>query len=187
MIEKTLVLIKPDGVFRAIIGKVISQFEDAGLKVVGLKILKIDKDFAGKHYIEDIAWLENIGIKSKASYKEKGIELNEENISIGKRIRNQLLDYLTAGPIVVLVVEGNNSIFVVRKLIGATEPRKADPASIRGQYSSDSYDLADLKQRSTKNIVHASEDAKSAKREIELWFDEKEIIDYKRIDEDLMY
>ncbi|MCL4383817.1 MAG: nucleoside-diphosphate kinase [Candidatus Marsarchaeota archaeon] len=187
MMEKTLVLVKPDGVSRALIGTIIAKFENAGLKIVGLKIVKIDKEFAARHYIEDREWLENIGAKSKAAYKEKGIELKEQNIEIGERVRNQLLDYLTEGPVVAMVIEGNSAIYVVRKLIGATEPRKADSASIRGQYSSDSYDLADEKQRSTKNLVHASEDSKTAEREINLWFNKKEIIEYKRIDEDSIY
>ncbi len=187
MIEKTLVLIKPDGVYRALIGKIIAQFEDAGLKIVALKIGEVDKEFAGRHYTEVVEWLENIGAKSKLAYKEKGVELKEENIEIGRRVRNQLLDYLSNGPIVSIVLEGNNAIYVTRKLIGSTEPRKAEPYSIRGKYASDSYDLADANARATKNLVHASEDAESAKREIDLWFKKNEIISYKRIDEDLMF
>ena len=187
MIERTLVLIKPDGIYRALIGKIIAQFEDAGLKVVALRIGRVDKEFAGKHYAEVIEWLENIGAKSKLAYKEKGIELKEENIEIGRRVRNQLLDYLANGPIVSMVLEGNHAIYIARKIIGATEPRKADPYSIRGRYASDSYDLADARQRSTKNLVHASEDSESAKREIELWFSKNEIVSYKRSDEDIMY
>jgi nucleoside-diphosphate kinase len=187
MIERTLVLVKPDGVYRALIGKVISTFEDAGLKVIGIKMVQPDEDIAGKHYVADEEWLLSIGRKTKESYREKGQEIKETEMEIGQRVRNSLLKYLTSGPVAAIVLEGNSSIYIVRKLIGATEPRKADPYSIRGRFGADSYDMGDAKNRSIRNVVHASEDEKSAKREIALWFKNEELVSYKRVDEEYLY
>lgn len=187
MIERTLVVIKPDGTYRALIGKVISTMEDAGLKIVGLKMVLPDEEVIGKHYVADEEYLESIGAKNIKSYKEKGVELKESALEIGQRVRGYLLKYLMSGPVVAMVVEGNDAIFVVRKLIGTTEGKKADPSSFRGKHSSDSYELADLKKRAVRNLVHISEDPKNAEREISLWFKKKELLDYKRVDEHILY
>lgn len=187
MIERTLVLIKPDGVYRALIGKVLSTFEEAGLKVIGLKMVQPDEDMAAKHYIADEEWMKSVGKKTKETYREKGQELKESEIEIGQRVRNNLLKYLTSGPVAAIALEGNSAIFVVRKLIGATEPRKADPSSIRGRFALDSYDMGDTQNRAVRNIVHASEDEKTAKRELSLWFSDEDLVEYKRVDEGHLY
>jgi nucleoside-diphosphate kinase len=187
MAEKTFVLIKPDGVYRALIGAVIAKFESAGLKVVALKMVTPDQELAGKHYMADETWMKSVGVKTKAAYKEKGINVNETELEIGKRIRNQLLSYLTEGPVVAMVIEGNDAIYVTRKIVGGTEPRKADPSSIRGMYSSDSYEAADKSKRAVKNILHASEDPATAEREISVWFKKSEITSYKRADQHHIY
>ena len=186
MIKRALILIKPDGVYRALIGKAISTFEDAGLKIVALKMVRPDRDTAAKHYVANDEWLSSVGKKTKESYRERGIDVPESEIEIGKRIHAQLLDYLTSGPVVAMVVEGNEAPFVARKLMGPTEPRKADPSTFRGKYSVDSYDLGDKKQRAIKNLVHIS-DEEVAEREIGVWFRESEISGYKRADEDVLY
>lgn len=185
--QRTLLLIKPDGVYRALIGKIISQMEDSGLKVVGLKMVWPDKELAGKHYIYDKVWLTSVGTKTHASFKEKGIMLKETPLQIGERVRGYLIKLLTSGPVVAMVLEGNESIFIVRKLIGATEPRKADPYTIRGRFSTDSYDLAETEERAILNLVHASEDKKTADKEIPVWFKKSEMADYKRSDEHALY
>lgn len=186
-VEKTLVLIKPDGVFRALIGKVITTFEDAGLKVVGIKMVKPDAAFVATHYVADKDWLLSVGNKNINAFKERGIKLNETALEIGTRVRESLLSYLTSGPVVAMVIEGNSAIEVARKLAGATEPRKADPSSIRGKYSCESYEAADGRKRAARNILHASEDAKTAEHEIALWFKKSEITEYKRVDDGLIY
>jgi nucleoside-diphosphate kinase len=185
--ERVLVLIKPDGVERAIIGKVISVFEDTGLKVVGMKMLKATSDIIQKHYTDDENWLLSVGSKTKKSYAEKGIEVKESEREIGLRIRSQLISEISKNSIVAIVFEGNSAIEIGRKLAGVTEPRKADPSTIRGKYSSDSYELADKEKRPLRNIVHVSENAEIAKDEIKVWFKENELFDYKRADEDVMY
>lgn len=187
MIERTLVLVKPDGVYRAVIGRVITTFEDAGLKVVGLKMVQPDEELVGKHYIADEAWMLSVGKNTKVHYASEGKDVKETELEIGQRVKNYLLKYLTSGPVAAIALEGNSAIYVVRKLTGATEPRKADPASIRGRYGSASYDMADAKGYSVQNVVHASEDEKSAKRELALWFKEYELVKYKRVDEAYLY
>ena len=115
MIERTLVLVKPDGVYRALIGKVLSTFEEAGLKVIGLKMVQPDEDMAAKHYIADEEWMKSIGKKAKETYREKGQELKESEIEIGQRVRNNLLKYLTSGPVAAIALEG------ITQHIGASE------------------------------------------------------------------
>lgn len=180
-------MIKPDGVERALIGKVIEKFERAGLKVVALKMLSPTKELAGAHYAEDKAWMESVGNKSLKSYEAKGIKPKETALQIGMRVRNMLLEYLASHPTVAMVVEGNEAVSIVTKFIGATAPFKADSSSIRGEYASDSYDFADLQKRAVKNIVHASDSPASAQREIKVWFKDGEILKYKRADEDAMF
>jgi nucleoside-diphosphate kinase len=187
MIERTLLLVKPDGVYRALVGKIISQMEDTGLKMVAIKMVWPDKQLAGKHYIYDLKWLTSVGTKTHSSYKDRGIILKETPLQIGERVRGYLITLLTSGPIVAMVFEGNDAIPIVRKLIGATEPKKADPYSLRGRFSSDSYDLAEREARAILNLVHASEDAKTSAKEISVWFKKSEIVDYKRADEKALY
>lgn len=187
MMQRTLLLIKPDGVYRALIGKVISQMEDSGLKVVGIKMVWPDKKLAGQHYIYDKGWLVSVGTKTHSSYKEKGIILKETPLQIGERVRGYLITLLTSGPIVAMVLEGNEAIPIVRKLIGSTEPKKAESYTVRGRFSTDSYDLAEKEGRAILNIVHASEDKKTADKEISVWFKKSETVDYKRSDHDALY
>ncbi|MDE1822913.1 MAG: nucleoside-diphosphate kinase [Candidatus Micrarchaeota archaeon] len=185
--ERTLILVKPDGVERALIGKVISKYEDAGLKVIGVKMLKPKKETVEKHYADDETWLLSVGRKAKQSYVEKGMKVDETEREIGMRIRSLLMKEITRGPIVAIVFEGNSASEVARKIGGGTEPRKADPSSIRGMYASDSYDLADASKRPVRNILHISENKEIAEKEIKIWFSDSELNDYKRADEEAMY
>ncbi len=143
---RALVLIKPDGVARSKIGAIISRFEDKGLKVTALKLMKLDRERAEKHY---------------AVHK-------------GKPFYESLLNYITSAPLVAMVVEGNNCIEIVRKLVGATNGAKAEPGTIRGDFST-GIDF---------NLIHASDSEESAKYEIPIFFDEKEILTYERADRD---
>ena len=163
MIEQTLVLVKPDGVSRGLIGEVIKRFEKRGLKIVALKLTKPDGNLAQKHYTIDI----------------------EERR--GKRVRDSLLEFITEGPVVAMIVEGVNAIENVRKLVGDTESKSALPGTIRGDYSHVSYEYADSKQIPVRNIIHASSDPEDAKREASLWFSLEEVHDYKRSEDDHLY
>ncbi|MGC8479080.1 MAG: nucleoside-diphosphate kinase [Candidatus Micrarchaeia archaeon] len=185
--EKALVLIKPDGVERALIGKVISRFEEVGLKVIALKMLVPTEMHAGTHYAEDEEWLVSVGKKANQSNLEKGMPVTEKDIDIGKRIRSHLIKELTRSPIVAIVLEGNAANDVSRKIAGSTEPRKADPSTIRGSLSIDTYAAADAGKRPIRNIVHVSENKDAAEHEIKIWFSESELMHYKRCDESIIF
>ncbi|MDO8647418.1 MAG: nucleoside-diphosphate kinase [Candidatus Diapherotrites archaeon] len=161
MIEKTLVLLKPDAVQRSLAGEIISRFERAGLKIIGMKLVHIDKEFARKHYTEDVA-------------KRRG-----------EQVRNWLIEYITEGPVVALVLEGVDAIDHVRKLTGVTEPKSAAPGTIRGDYAHMSYGHADEKKIPIKNLVHASGNKEDAEFEVPLWFSESELFDYKTVHQHL--
>ncbi len=156
VIQQTLVLVKPDGVSRGLTGEVIKRFEQRGLKVVALKLIRVEMDHAKKHYTEDIS---------------------ERH---GDKVRDNLLSFITEGPVVAMIIEGVRAIEVVRKLVGATESKEAMPGTIRGDFSHVSYSYADKKGVSVKNVVHASADEKDAQNEIALWFSVDEVHDYKR-------
>lgn len=156
MIEQTLVLIKPDGVARGLIGEIIKRFEQRGLKIVALKLVKVTMEYAKKHYTEDIT--------------KRG----------GERVRKSLLDFLVEGPVVAMVIEGVSAIENVRKIVGNTESKSALPGTIRGDFTHMSYEYADGKEIPLRNVIHASGDAKDAKREVALWFSIDELHDYKR-------
>ncbi len=187
IMDRALVLVKPDGVERALIGSVIKRFEDAGLKVVGIKMLKPTEDVVGRHYTDDKEWLLSVGKKAKQSAIEKGQDVKETEMEIGQRIRSLLVRELTKGVVVAFVLEGNACAEAARKIAGGTEPRKADPSTIRGAYSTDSYALADAKKRPVRNIVHVSENAEIGEKEIKVWFKESELFKYRRADEEAMY
>ncbi|MBD3312338.1 nucleoside-diphosphate kinase [archaeon] len=158
LVEQTLVLVKPDGVYRGLIGEVLQRFERAGLKIIGMKMIWIDKNFSKKHYSEHL---------DKSFYP--GLE-----------------QYITAGPVVAMVIEGVSAVKVVRKIAGPTEPEKAVPGTIRGDYSHVNVQYADAKKKSVCNIIHSSGTKKEAKDEIMLWFDPPELHSYKRSGEKWM-
>ena len=155
MIERTFVAIKPDGVQRSLVGEVLGRFEKAGLKIIGIKMQWIDKDFAKKHYTEDIE-------------KRRG-----------KKVRDLLMDYIVEGPVVAMVLEGIHAIEIVRKIVGGTEPKTALPGTIRGDFCHVSYDYADKQELAIRNIIHASGNKEDAEYEIKLWFKDNELHSYK--------
>lgn len=159
MIERTFVLIKPDGIERTLVGTVINRFENVGLKIIGMKMLWIDKNFAKKHYTEDITRRR------------------------GAKVRKMLMSYVTTGPVIAMVLEGIHAVELVRKLVGDTESRSALPGTIRGDFSHHSYKYADKKKIAIKNIVHASGNKKEAREEIKLWFSVNELYKYKTVHE----
>ena len=160
--EKTLVLIKPEGVQRHLVGKILTRFEDAGLKIVGMKQVWVDKEFAKKHYTKNIT---------------------ERR---GEKVREMLLDYITEGPVVAIVLEGVNAIENVRKIIGGTEPKASPPGTIRGDFAHVSFAYADANNIPVKNLIHASGNEEDAKKEVPLWFTNKELHSYKTVQDFLM-
>ena len=187
--EKTLVVIKPDGVQRSLIGEVIKRYEQAGLKLTGLKMFVPNADFVEKHYLLDPSWKQNTGQKTIDAYKEKGMEhpAGDDPIKAADAILAGLKKYLSAGPVVAMVWEGINAVGIVRKITGGTEPLTSDVGTIRGDYTIDSYKLADVDGRSVRNIVHASGSVDEANNEIDLWFTKEEIHQYKLVQERILY
>lgn len=187
MIEQTLVLIKPDAVRRGLIGEIITRFERCGIKIVAMKMVYPTEDIASKHYAAVDEWLEGIGEKQRRSYAQKGQSLDKTNKELGESVRRKLIHFLTQSPIVALVLEAHNAIGHVRKIVGATSPQDSAPGTIRGDYSFDTYQLADASKRSIFNLIHASTSIEEAKREISVWFTPDEIHTWKRVDEELLY
>jgi len=156
-IERTLILIKPDGVQRGLIGRILQRFEDAGFKIVGMKLALASKERALKHYTEDIT------------------------MRRGEHVRNQLVDLITKGPVLAFVLEGVNAIENVRKIVGSTEPKAAQPGTIRGDFAHISYAYADAKNIVVKNLIHASSSKEDAENEIKVWFEPNELHSYRTV------
>lgn len=186
--ERTLVVIKPDGVQRSLIGEIIKRFERVGLKLVGLKFFVPNKDLIEKHYTIYDGWFESVGNKGiKGSLDQGKKPLFEDPIEMGKFILNINTKYVTSGPVVAMVWEGVHSVEIVRKLVGNTEPRSSDVGTIRGDFVLDSFILANTDKRSVRNIIHASSSVEDANLEIKLWFKDNEIIDYRLVQEQILY
>ena len=190
--EKTLVLVKPDGVARGLVGEVLRRFERVGLKIVGLKMVWVTKDHVDKHYPKDEAYLSSIGRKSLESYQKYGLDAKaqigtDNPLEIGQMVRGWLLDYISSGPVVTIALEGIHAIDNVKKLAGPTLPTIALPGTIRGDFSIDSAYLGNSEKRAIKNIVHISDNLKEAEYEVNLWFKKEELFSYKRADEEAMF
>ncbi len=140
--ERTLVLIKPDAVQRGLIGEITSRLENKGLKISGMKLMKVSEELAGRHYGEHV----------------------------GKPFFDALVNFITSSPIVALAVDGDNAVAVVRNVMGATNPQDAANGSIRG----------DLGLSIGMNLIHGSDSPTSSERELALFFDESELLDYDR-------
>jgi len=158
-IEQSLVLVKPDGVERGLVGKIIGRFEDVGLKIVGLKMTGVDKTLAQQHYTQDLA--------------------NRR----GEKVRQTMVNLLASGPVVALVLEGVEAVELVRKMVGPTEPKAAPPGTIRGDFSHMSVAWADKRGLGLKNVIHASSSTAEAAKEIKVWFAASELVRYKTVAE----
>jgi len=187
MKEKTLVLLKPDAVQRGLMGEILTRFERCGLTIVALKMQYADAKKAGEHYVDDEAWLKAMGEKTIASYRKKGLPFNKTALEQGRIVREGLMSFLAMSPIIALVLEGHDAVAHVRKMVGPTAPADAAPGTIRGDYSFETYKLADDANRPLQNLIHASGAREEAQREIAVWFSPKEIYSWKRVDEDLLY
>lgn len=179
--ERTLVILKPDAVRRGLVGEIISRFEKAGLKFLAAKMVRPDEDLARKHYpTHRKEWVEGMGHKSIDSYKEVGQDPketfgSEDPHEVGLQLQKWLIDFLTSGPVITLVLEGENAVARVREIAGHTIPVKADKGTIRGDFSDDSALKANAEGRSIQNLIHASGDQEEADFEINLWFNPDEL------------
>lgn len=185
--ERTLVLLKPDAVQRNLIGEIISRFERVGLKIVALKFLLPTKEQAFKHYVKNEEEIIALGNRSIEGKKKSGIEVKESPKELGRSIIDRLVKFLSSSPVVAIVLEGNQAIAVTRKLVGSTEPLQSAVGTVRGDYTVDSYTLADNGDRAVRNLVHASSSQFDAEYETKVWFSEKEVVSYKNVRDKILY
>lgn len=165
MNQQTLVLIKPDGVKRNLIGEIINRFEKGGLKVIDLKMLKPSIDVASKHYPDDEEYLRTLGQKSVTAGDRIDNVLEQ-----GRKIVNSMRAFLTSGTIVAMILEGEDGVALVRKITGYTDPSSADKGTIRGDLGEDNILAANKENRPVYNLIHASGNPEEAESEIKLWF-----------------
>jgi nucleoside-diphosphate kinase len=191
-VETTLVLIKPDGVKRGIVGRVLTRFEEVGLKIVALKLVQPSREHVENHYPNTPEWIKGMGEKTIQTYQDQGKDPIQEigtadPTEIGNTIKDWNVDYLTSGPLVALVLEGAHAISVVRKMCGFTLPAFAEPGTIRGDFSITSPIVANELKRAVRNLVHASSDPEEAAHEIGHWFSEDELCSYETAAEAVMF
>ena len=186
--EKTFVIIKPDGVQRSLIGEVIKRFERVGLKLIAMKMLVPTKEMVRKHYTLDPEWMRKTGEKTIAGYIKKGIKPpTNDPIEVTTIVLENNAKYMSSGPVLAMVWQGVHAVGITRKLVGGTEPLTSDVGTIRGDFVLDSYQLSDKDGRAVRNLVHASGSVKEAEDEINLWFDKKDLIDYKLVQDAILY
>jgi nucleoside-diphosphate kinase len=186
--ERTLVVIKPDGIQRSLMGEIIKRYERSGLKSVGMKMMVPTEDLVDKHYLLDPEWCVKTGMKTIESYKKKGkTPPSEDPLKITEVILRNLKRYMTKGPVVAMVWQGMHAAGIVKKITGGTEPLTSDMGTIRGDYTIDSYEVSDVDNRAVRNLVHCSGNAQEAEGEVKLWFKPEELIDYRLINEAMLY
>jgi Nucleoside diphosphate kinase len=160
-IERTLILFKPDAVQRGVVGEILTRFERVGLKIVGTKMISPTKEHFYKHYEE----------------------IGQVITRRGEKVFNNVLDNMTEGPVIAMVLEGIEAVDLVRKLVGSTEPKSSAPGTIRGDFSHMSYGYGDAQDKGIPNLIHASGDQADAKKEIPHWFSDEELYDYSVLNE----
>ncbi|HVM90761.1 MAG TPA: nucleoside-diphosphate kinase [Verrucomicrobiae bacterium] len=186
--EKTLVLIKPDGVQRGLIGEIITRFERVGLKLLAMKMVHASREDVDQHYALTEEWMMAVYTKAKAKYEAEGKPFPfPDHISYGTDIKNGLVTFLKSAPIVALVLEGEMAVSLVRKLVGATEPASSAPGTIRGDLSHDTYALSNSQNRPLRNLIHASGNVQEAENEIKIWFTDAEMYKYEHVNDRVQY
>lgn len=185
--ERSFVIVKPDGVQRSLIGEILSRFERTGLKLVSLKMMMLDSDRIWKHYDKDDEWFLKKGERIAADRAAAGLSAEKEPIEYGKDIIRALDKYMTSGPVVVMVWEGNSAVAVVTKLVGETAPASSDVGTIRGDLTIDSYEIAAVDDRAVRNLIHCSDTPENAEKEIAMWLSEDEVLKYRLLNEAILY
>ncbi len=185
--ERTFVILKPDAIQRGLIGESIKRFEAAGLKLVALKLTMAQEEVLWKHYNKDDAWFQKKGDLTVKNRQDLGMPIEKEPIEYGKDIIRALVKFMSCGPIVPMIWEGNQAVAVVKKIVGGTEPTTSDVGTIRGDLTLDSYELSNRDERAVRNLVHCSDEVSEAEREISLWFKPEEILGYRLVAEQILY
>lgn len=185
--ERTFVILKPDTVQRSLIGEVVKRFERTGLKCTAMKMTMATEENLLNHYNKDDAWFLKKGNRVIEEMQSRNLPIEKEAIEYGKDIIATIVKYMTAAPVVMMILEGNKAIDVVTKLVGTTEPSTSDVGTIRGDFTIDSYGHSSYENRSVRNLIHCSDVPVEAEREIALWFKEEEIMNYTTAQERIMY
>ncbi len=180
-------MMKPDAVQRGLIGEITSRFERTGLKLAYLSLKMLDEKKLWEHYGKDDAWFERKGKGIADDRAAAGLPVEKENLEYGKDIIRALVGFMTSGPVVMMVVEGNQSVAVVKKLVGGTEPATSDVGTIRGDLTVDSYAIAAIDDRAVRNLIHCSDAPEEAEREIKLWLSDEKVLDYRLVGEQILY
>lgn len=182
--EKTLVLIKPDAILRGITGEIISRFERVGMKIAAIKMIQASRETLEKHYYKDDKWLKEKG----ELYKKKlGLKKSVDPIPIGKEIVEGLIKDMQFSPIIAMVLEGHNAVHTIKRLTGPTNIDEALPGTIRGDFSHDTFELANKSGRPNLTIIHATDNPAEAQKEIDFWFSPNEIHEYSKPEEQVHY
>lgn len=185
--ERTLVILKPDAVQRSLMGEIIGRIERVGLKFVAFKFLVPTEEQCWTHYNKDEEWFLKKGARIVEDRQNQGLPIEKEAIEYGKDIILANVKFFTAGPVLAMVIEGNRAVAVVKKLVGGTEPTTSDVGTIRGDFTLDSYELSSIDGRAVRNLIHCSDSPEEAEREIPIWFDEKEMVNYRLVQEQVLY
>jgi len=190
MIQRSLVLMKPDAVKRGIVGEILHRFERAGLKMVAVKLVQADEELAKSHYPNTKEWKLTVGQRTIDDCLKYDIDLQAnmgttDPLEVGEIVKKWNVDFLISGPVLAIVFEGVNAVERIRSLVGNTVPVKAEAGTIRGDFSLDSAIAANRRGRTIYNLIHASGSVEEADTEIKLWFKDSEILSYRRIHEDL--
>lgn len=186
--EQTLVIVKPDGVQKGLIGEIIKRYEQCGLKLVALKMVIPTKEITLRHYSIDPEWAMKTGTKTFDSYKSKGLPTpGKDPVEFAEGIRRKLTEFMSSGPVVPMIWQGMGAVPIVRKITGSTEPLTSLPGTIRGDYTIDSYTAADTDARAVRNIIHSSGSVEEANKEIAIWFNKNEILSYRQANEVINY
>ncbi len=185
--ERSLIILKPDAIQRSLIGEIIRRFERSGLKFVAFKFVRPDEEHLFAHYNKDDAWFEKKGKIMVEDLEKQGRPVEKEAIEYGKDIIRAVVKEMQQSPVLAIVVEGHGAIDQVTRLVGTTEPATADIGTIRGDFTVDTYAHATYENRSIRNLIHCSDVPEEAEREIALWFNEDELMDYTTAQERIMY
>jgi nucleoside-diphosphate kinase len=185
--ERTFVILKPDTVQRSLIGEVISRFERTGLKFVAMKMFVPDEARLLAHYNKNEEWFLKKGNRIIEDLKAHNLPIEKDAMAYGRSIIDTIVTYMTAAPVIAMVLEGNQSVAVVTKIVGTTEPSSSDVGTIRGDFTVDSYGHSSFENRAVRNLIHCSESPEEAEREIKVWFTEDEMMEYVTAQERIMY
>jgi nucleoside-diphosphate kinase len=184
-VERTVLILKPDALKRALVGEIFESFEKAGLKLLRAKMVQPSEEVIKKHYPGTEEWLREMGEKTVASFKQSGHDVKkkfgtDDTKELGQYIYDRLIKYWQEGPIIVSVWEAPHAVALARKLRGHTIPMLAEPGTLHGRYSFDSSALSSDLDRVVKTFVHASGSVSEAEREMKYWFGTTEFKSYER-------